>query len=252
MRWMAVVLAMLLMAQGAAAQPEEQYRVLRGIYLGLPLPGEETGGLLAEYLAERWTTEDQRLEALGIAGADEQLVTDYANGYLSMPVGGRSSHTLHIVLKYFDRADGDRLVVMQIIDDDTPSGAVITQDFAWTQSRDGRFTEHDVRDLLTEIEFEDFWPNESGEDVLPMDVVARQDFHILWPREGTTAVFRLAPPAYGDDETHAGRIETRDMYRRRTNTAVELIWDPAAGRFVQGALTPYTGAPEQDRPDWRG
>jgi hypothetical protein len=251
MRWM-VMLAMLLVARGAAAQPEVQYRILREIYLGVPLPGEETGGLLAEELAEQWTTRDHRLEALGIADADEQLVMDYANGYLSMPVGGRSNHTLHIVLKYFDRADGDRLVVMQIIDDDTPSGVVLSEDFAWTQSRDGRFTEHGIRDLLPEIEFADFWPNESEDDVFPIDVVSRQDYHVLWPREGTTAVFRVVPPPYGDDETHPGRMETRELYKRRTHTAMELMWNAREGRFTQGALTPYTGAAEQDRPDWRG
>jgi len=89
----------------------------------------------------------------------------------------------------------DQLVVLQLGLENHTEYDQHTEDYFYTLTADGRYTEVLAANVLPPITFEDFW----GDQPLPpanIRQVFAEDhlYNIEWPRRGTVAVVRSYPP----------------------------------------------------------
>lgn len=228
------------MARGADAQAAAP-RDVREIFLALPFPRQAEGGRVLQAFGGRLSTRAGREEAL--RGPVE---VDTRNGYLALSLPGINGAEMPVeaVLTYFNRADGKRLVVLQLRDWSTSAGEwPLTEDHAWLLSG-AAFTHADMDKLLPNLEYGDFWDDERPADLERDFFMKMYAFHIEWPREGTTAWLHLYPPA-----TEAGDPldpELTEVFNSRARTAVQLLWDRERGRFTKGEFVDFRAEDEHD------
>lgn len=243
MRLKTLIIPFLVVATGAqdAGAQADAPRDVREIFLALPFPERPQGGRVLQAFDGRLATRAAREEALR-----GPVNVDTRNGYLSVSLPGVNGRTMPVeaVLTYFNRADGRRLVVLQL--QDWSTGAEewpLTEDHAWLLSG-ATFTRTDIDELLPNLEYGDFWddvrPASLEKDFfMKMDAVA-----IQWPREGTTAVLHIFPPAMEQGRPLDPKLAK--IFSERARTAVELVWDRQQGRFQKGEYQDFAADDEHD------
>jgi hypothetical protein len=233
-------------ASAQAATTGAAPRDVREVFLALPVPAAAAGRPLLSRVAPLLTTRQLRAAAWerGLAAGPGRAFLDTRNGYLELCVLRPPATTdcvSSIVLTYFVRADGQRLVVMQV---DDPSG-MRTEDHFWTLAG-SRFTPADGARLLPDLTYADFW----GDQPLPRGMspgFLRElgALTISWPREGTTAWAYVQPlDEGGTDQARAERLI--ELYERRRVSTLALVWDRRRGVFTKGRAMPYDPNGEED------
>jgi hypothetical protein len=211
---------------------------VREVFLALPVPAAAPARPLLSRVAGLLATREMRaaaLERATTAGSGRAFV-DARNGYLQLCVTrpGATDCVSNLVLTYFVRRNGERLVVMQV---DDPSG-FRTEDHFWTLAG-GRFTPVDGARFLPTLTYADFW----GDHPLPRGMspgFLRElgALTVAWPREGTTAWAYVQPLDEGvTDKARAERLI--ELYEQRRVSTLALVWDRARGVFTRGQVMPF-------------
>lgn len=228
-------------AVGATQAPP---RDVREIFLTLPFPAHPSPDSVAEYYAEFIDTLEKRrrlLEQPYTKPGEYENTLDLANGYLRLNLNDNWGQ--YATVTYFTRADGTRLVVLQLGLENQVEYDPHTEDYFYTLTADGRYAEVAASDVLPPITFEDFW----GERPLPPASV-RQMFaeehlyNIEWPRRGTTAVVRSYPPFNTSGKVSGEERKAKEAYGRRSYATMELVWDKQRGLFTKGAKAALSGS----------
>jgi hypothetical protein len=234
------ILFVTLGAQDAAAQSAAP-RDVREVFLALPFPAAREGGRVLQAFNGRLATRAAREEAL--RGPVE---VDTRNGYLALTLPGVNGAPMPVeaVLTYFNRADGRRLVVLQLRDWSTDIEEIpLTEDHAWLLSG-ATFTRTDIDDLLPNLEYNDFW-DDVRPAALEKDFFMKMDaVFIEWPREGTTATLHIFQPSMEQGRPLDPKLAK--IFSERARTAVELVWDRQQGRFQRGEFVEYSPEDEHD------
>ena len=233
------ILSMLMIAAAAPDAPAQAAapRDVRGIFLALPFPEPREGGRVLQAFDGRLSTRTGREAALR-----GPVDVDTRNGYMAVSLPGANGAPMpaEAVLTYFSRADGKRLVVLQLRDWSTESEWPRTEDHAWILSG-ATFTRVALDDLLPNLEYRDFWDGTRPAD-LEKDFFMKMDaVYVEWPRQGTTAWFNIVEPPVEHGETPDP--ELAEVFRHRARTAVGLVWDRERGRFDKGEYQAY--APDE-------
>jgi hypothetical protein len=167
---------------------------------------------------------------------------DIPNGYLRLETDIQNSagytSQIRIVVTYFTKSDGNRLVVLQLGDlSDYPDPLFV--DTFYTLAN-GKFTEQQASRYLPPISFfADFWGNQP----LPDDKVRQYAkmkgdsgfYNIEWPRRGTVARAQSCIPYSDTDTKEMNRVQR--ILDNRQYKDLELIWDKDKGVFLKGAKT---------------
>lgn len=233
-------------AHSGRARPARQAAPgdVREIFLTLPYPAHPEPDSVGEYYAEFMDTPEKRrrlLEHPFAKPGEYENTLDPANGYLRVNLNDNWGQ--YATVTYFTRADGSRLVVLQLGLENHVEFDPHTEDYFYTLTPDGRYTEVAASDVLPPITFEDFW----GDGPLPPAGV-RQMFsedhlyNIEWPRRGTTAVVRSYPPFNTGGRPSGQERKARETYGRRRYATMELVWDRGRGVFSKGAKAALSGA----------
>jgi len=255
MRWKRLLMATALAAGAAGpavAQPartEAQVRAdprdIREVFLAVPLPVVDWAddyfpldSALATY-ARRRAVLDQAL------ARGEPNVLDARNGYLRLRLAADplACDSLELVMTYFNREDGRRLVVMQTLS--YPGGGQRSDDHFWTLAPGGRFTPVHWTEVVPEITFRDFWGDRPlPENRSPTFFREMEATHVEWPRQGTTARLQLFTPWLVPGEDEEGYDALVELFESRRFGEMELVWDRRRGVFTKGRKTPYE--PEEE------
>jgi hypothetical protein len=258
MRWKRLLMVTALAAGAAgpaaaqAARTEAQMRAgprdIREAFLAVPFPEVDfidnqipLDSTLATYARRRAVLN----AALARGGPN---VLDLRNGYLKLRLPSEipGDDSLELVMTYFNRDDGRRLVVMQAarLDPDSGEPRWSIDHFWWLAG--GSFTPVYWDDVLPALDYWEFW----GDRPLPERYDRFFQFfptevnpvHTEWPRQGTIARLRMFTPhlrADGDDEYVAFMGPLAEFIETRRFGAIELRWDRRRGVFAKGAKTPY-------------
>jgi len=229
-------------AQAAPAAPRD----VREVFLALPVPAVSPGRPLLSRVAPLLATRALRQAAWerGLSAGPGRAFVDTRNGYLELCVLRPSTTTdcvSSVVLTYFVRGNGERLVVMQV---GAPS-AMRTEDHFWTLAG-SRFTPVDGARLLPALTYADFW----GDHPLPRGMspgFLRElgALTISWPRQGTTAWAYVQPLDEGvTDQARAERLI--ELYEQRRVSTLALVWDRRRGVFTKGRAMPYDPNGEEE------
>lgn len=243
MRLKPLILSMLVAAAGAqdAAAQAAAPRDVREVFLALPFPGPREGGRVLQAFNGRLSTRAGREEALR-----GPVDVDTRNGYLALSLPGVNGAPMPVeaVLTYFNRADGRRLVVLQLRDWSTDGEEwPLSEDHAWLLSG-ATFTRTEIDDVLPHLEYGDFWDDARPADLEKNFFIKMDAVYIEWPREGTTAWLHLHEPPL--EMSQAGDRQLSEIFRRRARTAVQLVWDRQRGRFDKGEFIEYSADDEHD------
>lgn len=228
------------------AAPGANPRDISEVFLALPVPaGSARGPVLASF-GDRLATRALREQVLERARGPEGFSTlDPRNGYLDMCVQAPDYRACRgrLTLTYFNQRNGDRLVVMQAMDEHT----LRTEDYFWRLSG-GRFTPVDGRTLLPDLVWADFW----GDQRLPGGLSPRffrelGAMRLSWPQEGTD-VHAVLDPLYSPEPDP--RIDQfNELFNRRRFSSVQLLWDRQRGVFTRGRGVPYDPEEEEHHHD---
>lgn len=218
-------------AQGPSTVPGAAAGDIREVFLALPVPPAGPSRPVLALVRARVATRALRESALqqALASRYEFSQIHPRDGYLDLCVPApREADCLgRIVLTYFNQANGDRLVVMQV----ESAELYRTEDYFWRLAG-GTFTPLQGPPLLPDLTWTDFWgsrPRPSG--LSPRFFRDSGALRIRWPRQGTTALAVLYPLRDASDR----RSEELDrLYEQRRFTAVELVWDRRRGVFTKG------------------
>ncbi len=246
----AVSIVLLLCGNGpAGAQargaPGAAPRDIREVFLALPVPAAAPGRPLLSRVAPLLATRELRAAMLarGLAAGPGKAFVDARNGYLELCVAGPDAADCvsRMLLTYFVRSNGERLVVMQV---EAPS-AMRTEDHFWTLAG-SRFTPVDGARLLPNLTYADFWgdhPLPRGES--PSFLRETRALTISWPREGTTAWAYVQPLDEGmTDQARAERLI--ELYEQRRVSTLALVWDRRRGVFTKGEAMRYDPNGEEE------
>ena len=233
-------------AQARAAPAGAAPRDVREVFLALPVPPAAPSRPLLSRVAPLLATRELREAAWERALAEEpsRAFLDTRNGYLTLcvlRVPGADCVT-NLVMTYFVRANGERLVVVQV---DDPM-RMRTEDHFWTLAG-GRFTPADPARFLPDLTYADFW----GDQPLPRGMTPRffremGALTVAWPREGTTAWAYVQPLTEGMAEDDARVERLIELYERRRVSTLALVWDRRRGVFTKGRAMPYDPNGEED------
>jgi hypothetical protein len=228
-------------AQAAPAAPRD----VREVFLALPVPAAAPGRPLLSRVAPLLATRQLRQAAWDRAVADGpgRSFLDTRNGYLTLCVmrAPGADCVTNLVMTYFVKANGERLVVVQV-DDPMKMRA---EDHFWTLAG-GRFTPVDGARFLPALAYANFW----GDHPLPRGMspgFLRElgALTIEWPREGTTAWAYVQPLDEGmEDGPRAERL--RELYEQRRVSTLALVWDRRRGVFTKGRAMPYDPNGEEE------
>jgi hypothetical protein len=245
---MAMVLLLCGIATGAHAQRAPAGtapRDIREVFLALPVPAAAPGRPLLSRAAPLLATRALRQAALARALAEKpsRAFLDTRNGYLTLCVmrAPGADCVTNLVMTYFVRANGERLVVVQV---DDPMG-MRAEDHFWTLAG-GRFTPVDGARFLPDLTYADFW----GDQPLPRGMSPRflrelRALTIEWPREGTTAWAYVQP--LDDDKMDKARADRLiQLYERRRVSTLALVWDRRRGVFTKGRAVAYDPNAEEE------
>lgn len=218
-------------------------RDVREIFLTLPYPAHPEPDSIGEDYADYMDTFDKRLALLErpyVKPGEYENVIDTADGYLRLNLTNNWGE--YVTVAYFTRADGSRLVVLQLANENHVEYDPHTEDYFYTLGADGRYTEVEAADVLPPITFEDFW----GEQQQPPAPVRRMFaeghlYNIEWPRRGTVAVVRSYPPFNTYETVRAADRRAKATYGQRRFATMELVWDRGRGLFRKGEKTRHTG-----------
>lgn len=219
-----------------AAAPGANPRDIRETFLALPVPAAAPGRPILSRIAAPLATRALRERALerALAHRSSFATLDTRNGYLAMcvPAANEVDCLGTLTVTYFNRADGSRLVVMQVSD---PHG-MRAEDYFWRLAG-GRFTPVEGRTLLPDLTWADYW----GDQPLPRGLGPRfiremGAVRITWPREGTVAVAVVEP--LGDIPGPRAE-ELAEVYETRRFVSIDLAWDRQRGVFVKARRYPY-------------
>ena len=239
------IVLMLLLAGSVGSAAGQPPRDIAAVFLALPLPEARADRPVLAWLASRLDTRAERRALLDRATwtSDyenfQESFVDARNGYLAFyfPQEGEDYTRQRVVLTYFVRSDGERLVVMQLQADESDVGWPGTEDYFWTLSPDGLFTPVNGWSYLPVIRYEDFWQDEPLPDGVARDFFLRlHSYLFVWPQEGTTAALEITSPP---QRTDRASIRLVDFFERRRNNGIDLVWDRQRGRFTRGQLHPY-------------
>lgn len=227
----------------AAAEMPGTPRDVREIFLTLPYPAHPEADSLAESYAEYLDTSEKRrrlLEHPFVKPGEYENALDLANGYLRLNLNDNWGQ--YATVTYFTRADGDRLVVLQLGLENHVEYDPHTEDYFYSLAADGRYREVPAASVLPPITFEDFWGPEPppAADVRRMFADAHL-YNIEWPRRGTVALVRSYPPFNTGERVAAGERKARTAYGARRYETLELVWDRQRGLFEKGRKTAHTG-----------
>ena len=226
-------------AQAAGAGPRD----VREVFLALPFPAAAPSRPLLSRVAGLLATRELREAAWerAVAAGSGRAFLDARNAYLELCVlpDPAAECAAHLVMTYFVRADGERLVVAQVDD----RGSIRTENHFWRLAG-GRFTPVDGALLVPEVTYADFWDDQPlPRGVAPDFLRQLGAVRIDWPRSGTTAEARLETLDDGvKDPALAERLI--DLDQRRRFESVALVWDRGRGVFTRGRRKPYE--PDED------
>ena len=221
-----------------AAQPD-----IREIFLSLPIPQAD----LEEFqVAQALSDPGHRkmlLEKTDFTAGDNVL--DVPNGYLRIDIpirlegdGEGEPRLRRIVVTYFAKANGDRLVVVQLGNlYEYPDPILVDSYYLLAK---GTYTRQEDSQHLPPITFfGDFWGNQPLPDKL---VRTYQEslgdsafYNIEWPRKGIVATAHSYVPYCDTDTKEQNRVDR--IIGRRQFEALQLVWDKDKGVFVKGAKT---------------
>jgi hypothetical protein len=221
-----------------AAQPD-----IRDIFLSLPFAKDD----LEEFqVAQALSDPGQRkalLEKTDFTAGDNVL--DVPNGYLRIDIpirlegdGEGDPRLRRIVVTYFSKANGDRLVVVQLGNFYEYPDPVLVDSYYLLAK--GTYTRQEDSQSLPPISFfGDFWGNQPLPDKLVRDYQKSLGdsafYNIEWPRKGIVATAHSYVPYCDTDTKEQNRVDR--ILGRRQFEALQLVWDKNNGVFVKGAKT---------------
>jgi hypothetical protein len=221
-----------------AAQPD-----IREIFLSLPFSRDD----LEEFqVAQALSDPGQRkalLEKTDFTSGDKVL--DVSNGYLRIDIpirlegdGEGDPRLRRIVVTYFAKTNGDRLVVVQLGNlYEYPDPILVDSYYLLAK---GTYTrQEDSRYLPPITFFGDFWGNQPLPDKVVRDYQESLGdaafYNIEWPRKGIVATAHSYVPYCDTDTKEQNRVDR--IIGRRQFEALQLIWNKDKGVFVKGAKT---------------
>lgn len=188
-----------------------------------------------EYYLWFWAQQQLPMKQFTQDLANAHIVRDDKNGWLRLELrnitstfvvwnGGPSKHRI--------------VGLSRIIRSEDEHGPYETYDVQFGEDVDGRLVLRE--DLLPTIELRDFW-DETG--AVPAGKYGRARFEYVLPRKGTSIQVHVHPELFdsmGDPEAPDDGFRY-DKYLADFKTAkysaLELVFDKAAGKFVKGAKT---------------
>jgi hypothetical protein len=221
-----------------AAQPD-----IRDVFLSLPFSKHD----LEEFQVARALSDPGQRKALlektDFTSGDNVL--DVPNGYLRMDIpirlegdGEGDPRLRRIVVTYFSKANGDRLVVVQLGNLYEYPDPILVDSY-YLLAKGTYMRQEDSQHLPPITFFGDFWGNQPLPDKL---VRTYQEslgdsafYNIEWPRKGIVATAHSYVPYCDTDTKEQNRVDR--IIGRRQFEALQLIWDKDKGVFVKGAKT---------------
>jgi len=203
---------------------------IKEIFAAIPWPKGETDSL-ADNISKKVRDAGHRRVLVDSIRNDKDNVLDTANGYLRLDLGDGD----FVVCTYFQKANGDRLVVLQIGDANVPNDLPLTEDYLFTLSRSSFVTEAPMS-ILPPIRFEDFWGNQPLPKASVKRLIAPTPcYQIEWPRKGTIARAIYIEPYF--DTEGKEELEAEKVAKRRQYDEIQLVWDKQKGQFGKGQPT---------------
>jgi hypothetical protein len=220
------------------AQPD-----IREIFLSLPFAKDD----LEEFqVAQALSDPGQRkalLEKTDFSAGDNVL--DPPNGYLRIDIpirlegdGEGEPRLRRIVVTYFSKANGDRLVVVQLGNLYEYPDPIFVDSY-YLLAKGTYMRQEDSQHLPPITFFGDFWGNQPLPDKL---VRTYQEslgdaafYNIEWPRKGIVATAHSYVPYCDTDTKEQNRVDR--IIGRRQFEKLDLVWDKDKGVFVKGAKT---------------
>lgn len=249
MRFNVMVVILALTAGGVGEAAGQGPRDVGETFLELPLPQVFAHRPVLARLAPRLDTRAERQALLELARSrnDFDNVVDARNGYFTVLLPRETPDAYEnqrVVLTYFVRADGGRLVVLQLRAFDSDADWPGVEDYFWTISPGGSWMPVNERSVVPALGYAEFWGDEPRPAGLAPDFFMQvRGYEYEWPREGTTARLWITSAPPGDDEV---AMRLADLFERRRNTGIDLLWDRRQGRFTRGELHPYEEEGEHD------
>ena len=232
-------------AQSPATQPD-----IREIFLTVPPPEGDLSAWqyvsVPDYFAELLSDVGRRKALLEKTDfTSDKNILDIPNGYLRIETvfefrrdNEDYKSAIRIVVTYFTKRNGDRLVVIQMTDLYNYPDPVIAHGFYLLV--DGKYTKQKASQCLPAISFfGDFWGNQPLPARNVRVYVQEQGdaafYTVEWPRRGTVARAQSFVPYCDTDTKEQNRID--HTLGKRQFKYLELIWDKDKGVFVKGAKT---------------
>lgn len=230
-------------SEGAATQKTASPADIREMFLTIPYPTNIERGATAEkyglqneeVFARHFKTESARRVLLAHTDFTKGTsVLDVPGGYIKVGIdeqGSSGEDNVFLLITYFNKADGARLVVLQLGDYNSPDERPITNNFFYMLDG-GRYTQQPSAHFLPPLEFfADCWGNQPlPRPQLRKALSGGDAIDIEWPRKGTVAQAVCYTPYIDIDELHA-----EAAYERRQFDGVALSWDKQHGVFIKGA-----------------
>ncbi|HZS44529.1 MAG TPA: hypothetical protein VFC63_05460 [Blastocatellia bacterium] len=219
-------------ASAQTFRPDSEMRAdpkdIREIFLTVPWP-TGVADSLAGMTAQKAGDINQRKRLLySMARAEGENVLDVANGYLKLNLGEGD----FVVTTYFQKANGDRLVVLQVGDSNVPDDLPLTEDYFFTLSH-GSYNAESSSNLLPAIKFDDFWGSQPLPKLSVKNMIAPDPcYRIEWPRKGTIAKATYIEPYFdteGKEELAAEKVANKRQFDE-----IDFVWDKQKGSFTKG------------------
>jgi hypothetical protein len=214
---------------------------IREIFLTVPVPESD----LTEFAKLLGSAAQRKALLEKTDFTSDKNVLDIPNGYLRIETlfeDEEYKSEIRIVVTYFTRHDGGRLVVIQVTNLYNYPDPVVVDGFYLLG--DGKYTKQEASQCLPVISFfGDFWGNQP----LPAQYVRQYVktagdaafYTVEWPRRGTIARAESFVPYCDTDTKEQNRID--HTLAKRQVKYLELIWDKDKGVFVKGARTRVAG-----------
>ena len=202
---------------------------IREIFLTVPWPKAEKDSVTGQAIEKVGDFDHRRMLVDKIEPGKGNSVIDHANGYLRIDL----DQSLYVVMTYFQKSGGERLVVLQIADSNTPNLNPITDNYLFTLDH-GNYTPELLTAYLPKITLTDFW----GTQPLPRPALRKMidnSFYIEWPRKGTIVSISFDEPDFDVDSPET--IELEKNMKKRQFDRMELAWDKQSGTFIKGRKT---------------
>lgn len=227
--WLIGLVALLSGISFAAHSTASDPKNIREIFLTVPWPKGEKDSF-AETMREKVGGPDHRQRLVDqVTSGNDKSIIDLANGYLKIDLGEGE----YLVMTYFQKSDGNRLVVLQVADTNTPNLNAMTENYLFTLSGSS-YKAETLSTYLPKFELIDFW----GIAPLPRPALQKMlsdPFYIEWPRKGTVATVIFDEPDF--DVESKETIELEKSMKKRQFDRMELVWDKQGNIFKKGRKT---------------